>query len=110
MTDTVQSPNKVLLQTLSPPPKTLTTTNAKHLPTIKTIKNIHIIKPITENKEMIPPSHSNKKSALNPIQFAQYHNRNLDILKRISRKYNMLHGSQNKREETSMERFNKIKT
>ena len=109
MTDTVQSPNKVLLQTLSPPPKTLTTTNAKHLPKIKTIKNIHIIKPITENKEMIPPSQSHKKSALNPIQFAQYHNRNLDILKRISRKYNMLHGSQNKREETSMERFNKIK-
>ena len=108
-----QPNNKVLNSSVSPPQsnfdkfKTLTTTNAKHLPKIKTIKNIHIIKPITENKESSVVI--GKKSSLNPIQFVQYHNRNLDILKRISRKYNMVHGTQNKREETSMERFNKIK-
>ena len=86
------------------------TTNEKHLPKIK---NIHVIKPLTQDPivELKSTSQkvSQKKSALNPIHFIQYHNRNLELIKKLSRKYNLSHNRENKREETSMERFNKIK-
>lgn len=88
------------------------TTNGK----LPKIKNIHVIKPLTQLNqgpiiELKSTSQTGvqKKSGLNPKHFIEYHNRNLDLIKKLSRKYNLNHNKDNKREETSMERFNKIK-
>ena len=89
------------------------TSTTRHLPKIKNSKNLVVINPIsseTINKiKTVQQSPTQKKTILAPITFVQYHNRNLDILKRISRRFNLIHNSPNKREESSMERLHKIK-
>ena len=55
-----------------------------------------------------PNSTTNLNQPLQQINFIDFHSRNLNVLKKLSKRYNLLHPPA-PRQETSMERFNKIK-
>ena len=118
----INSNNDALLKPLSNQIKQQTLHNNtnpllfRQLPQIKTQKIY--VQPLNDrsiqerNNNNDKTRNADKKTIQNtssPQQFLQFHNRNLEMLKQAKQKYLQIHPNKEKKEESPMERLNKIK-